>query len=81
MKKTEPGDRAAPPGASPRRKRLPSREGTILTTIALPRALHREASLAALNRNWSLMEVLRVALAEWLAREGSPRKPGGGARG
>ncbi len=52
----------------PKRKRLPSREGTVVTSVALPQALHRRAILAGLDRGWPLTEVLRAALSEWLAK-------------
>ncbi len=56
------------PKPSRTRRRLESREDTIMTSIALPRALHRETTLAALTLNWSFAEVMRTALQEWLDR-------------
>ena len=56
------------PLPSPKRKRLASREGTVITSLALPRPLHREAMVAAVRLNWTFAEVVRVALDEWLAR-------------
>lgn len=60
--------RSAPPLPSPKRKRLGSREGTVTTSMALPRALHQEAMMAAVGLNWTFAEVVRAALDEWLAR-------------
>src|SRR5262249_13357904 len=56
------------PVRSLQRRRLASRvavdAGT--TTLILPRALHERAKIAAVRLNWSLCELARVALAEWL---------------
>jgi len=59
---------ASRPSRSPKRKRLDSREGAVTTSMALPRALHQEAMMAAVRLNWTLAEVVRAALAEWLGR-------------
>jgi hypothetical protein len=56
------------PLPSPKRKRLGSRDGTVITSLALPRPLHREAMVAAVRLNWTFAEVMRAALDEWLAR-------------
>ena len=53
---------------SPKHRRLESREGTLTTSMVLPRTLHREALIAGARLNWPLAEVVRVALAEWLER-------------
>ncbi len=60
--------KASRPSRALKRKRLDSREGTVTTSLALPRALHQEAMIAAVRLNWTLAEVARAALAEWLGR-------------
>ena len=62
-------------GRPPRRKRLATREGTVVTSVALPEVLHRRATLAALDRGWALTELYRTAIAEWLDRHASRRQP------
>jgi hypothetical protein len=54
--------------ASEKRRRLTSREGAIVTSLALPRELHHRAMVTALGLNWTLAEIVREALAEWLQR-------------
>jgi hypothetical protein len=56
---------------SRQRRRLDTREGTITTTVSLPESLHVQLARAALDRRWTLAEVLRVAAREWLARRRS----------
>jgi hypothetical protein len=56
------------PKPSKTRKRLETREGTRITTLALPRDLHRRVSQAGLELNWSFAEVTRAALEAWLAQ-------------
>ena len=58
--------RPQPPQGPPRRRRLASREGTILTSVALPAALHERLMLAALRRRWTAAEIIRAALEVWL---------------
>ena len=53
---------------SSRHRRLASREGTLTTSMVLPRPLHQAAVIAGARLNWPLAEVVRVALAEWLER-------------
>ena len=53
---------------SPKRRRLSTREGAIVTSFALPRALHRRLMLAALQLNWTFAELLREAAEEWLTK-------------
>ena len=59
------------PLPSPKRKRLESREDTVITSMALPKGLHRQARMAALDLNWTFAEVVRAALDEWLVRHKS----------
>jgi hypothetical protein len=68
------------PLPSPKRKRLDSREDAVVTSMALPRVLHRHARLAALNLNWTLAQVVREALDEWLVRHKSELAGGRGGR-
>jgi hypothetical protein len=56
------------PKRSPKRKRLETREDSIMTSVVLPRDLHRQIGQAALDLNWSLAEVMRAAVTEWLIR-------------
>src|SRR5713101_9656456 len=65
---------------SPKRKRLDSREDTVVTSMALPRRLHRQARIAALDLNWTLAEVVREALDEWLGRHRSELAASRGGR-
>ena len=58
---------------SRQRRRLATREGTVTTTVSLPEPLHAQLARAALDRRWTLAEVLRVAASEWLARP-EPRR-------
>lgn len=51
------------------RRRLPVRApDDIVTSAVLPRRLHRRVRVAAVTLNWTLGEVVRVALSEWLDR-------------
>jgi Ribbon-helix-helix protein, copG family len=63
------GGRAA--SASRQRRRLETRSNTITTTVSLPETLHAQLARAALDRRWTLAELLRVAAREWLARRRS----------
>lgn len=57
-----------------KRKRADSREGMRVTTIALPEELHRRLVVEALDRRTVMTELVRQALAEWLARKGRAKK-------
>ncbi len=57
------------------RKRLPSRQGAVVTSIALPEALHRRARIAAAERGVVLTAIFREAVAEWLDRHEGRRRP------
>jgi hypothetical protein len=39
--------------------------------VSLPETLHVQLARAALDRRWTLAELLRVAAREWLARRRS----------
>jgi hypothetical protein len=77
---TRPLHPRSKPLREPQRRRLSSRAGTVTTSLSLPLALHRRAIEAALARNWVLREVVRVALTEWLDRQGPGTRRVSGAR-
>ncbi len=55
-----------------------SREGMVVTTVALQRDLHRRMTIAALDANMATAELIRRAITEHLdrlERKGSGRKP------
>ena len=68
------------PRPSPTRKRLESREDAVITSMAVPKGLHRQARMAALNLNWTLAQIVRAALGEWLVRHRSALTGGRGGR-
>ncbi len=55
---------------APKRQRLKSRQDAdaVVTSMVLPRKLHKDAIDAAYALNWSLAELTRRALEEWLDR-------------
>jgi hypothetical protein len=60
-----------------KRKRLGSRAttDTVVTSMVLPRELHRRATTAAYDLNWSMAELTRRAVEEFLDRhDGELRK-------
>ena len=60
-------------------RRLTSREDTeaVVTSVGLPRDLHKRTAVAALDLNWSMAELFRVAVREWLDRHDVARRSGG----
>jgi Arc/MetJ-type ribon-helix-helix transcriptional regulator len=58
------------------KRRAESREGMVITTVALPPGLHRRLVLAALEENAASAELIREAVDEWLDR----RKRRGGRK-
>lgn len=50
------------------KRRAESREGMIVTTIALSPGLHRSLALAALEEQASINELVREAVQQWLGR-------------
>jgi len=56
------------------RDRMASREGVVVTTVALPRDLHRRLVLAAIDENAAAAECIRRALIEWLDRRDKRRR-------
>jgi predicted transcriptional regulator len=57
-----------------RKRRAQSREGWIITTIALPPELHRRLMLAALDEHATGTELVRDALQEFLDRREQQQK-------
>jgi hypothetical protein len=53
-----------------KRKQADSREGMIVTTIALRRDVHRHLSIVAIEDHTVMTELVRQAVDEWLARRG-----------
>jgi hypothetical protein len=53
-----------------KRKRLISRKTTqtVVTSMVLPRALHERVTMAAYRLNWSMAQLVRDAVEEWLTR-------------
>ncbi len=58
------------------KRRAESREGMVVTTVALPPVLHRRLAMAALEENAASAELIREAVEEWLDR----RKRRGGRK-
>ncbi len=52
----------------PTRRRLTSRTGAKVSTLALPATLHRRLHLAALDRGCAAAQIIREAIEEWLTR-------------
>jgi predicted transcriptional regulator len=50
------------------KRRAESREGMIVTTVALPPDLHKRLVLAALEEHAASAELIRQAIEEWLSR-------------
>ncbi len=56
------------------RKRAESREGMVVTTVALEEELHRRLAIAAVEEKTVMTEVVRQAVREWLDRRGRKRR-------
>jgi hypothetical protein len=67
------------PRRSEKKKRLSISEGqdTVVTSMVLPRGLHRRAMITAYELNWSMAELIRSALEEWLDRHADAGRTGG----
>ncbi len=50
------------------RKRAISREGMVVTTVALDGELHQRLSIAAVEEKTVMTELVRQAVSEWLDR-------------
>ena len=48
------------------KKRAESREGMVVTTVALSKALHRRLVIAGLEEEAAATELMRVAIQEYL---------------
>jgi predicted DNA-binding protein len=48
------------------KRRAESREGMIVTTLALPPELHKRLAVAALEEGAASAELIRDAIREWL---------------
>jgi len=49
-------------------RRAKTRKGMIIRTVALERDLHRQLTVAGLDRHITVNELLRRILRDWLAR-------------
>jgi predicted transcriptional regulator len=56
------------------KKRAESRKGMVITSIALSQELHRRLAMIAIEENAAITELMREAIAEWLARRQSPKR-------
>ena len=54
--------------------RADSREGMVVTTVALERELHRRLAIAAVEDNAAITELVREAIREWLDRRERQRR-------
>jgi Ribbon-helix-helix protein, copG family len=50
------------------KRRATTREGMVVTTIALPPDLHKRLAIAAIEDGAASAELIREAVAEWLDR-------------
>ena len=64
--------------ARSKRRQAKSRDGMIVTTIALSDDVHRRLSIAAIERNTVMTELVRQAVDAWLVR--SEKRPKGRPR-
>lgn len=58
-----------------KRKRADTREGMVVTTVALSEEVHQRLAIAALEGRTVMTELVRQAVAEWLERR-ERKKPG-----
>lgn len=61
-----------------KKKRAASREGMVVTSVALDEELHRRLAVAAVEERAALTELVRQAVREWLERrdrKGGRRAP------
>lgn len=56
------------------KKRAKTREGMVVTSVALDQALHRRLAIAAVEDNAALTELVRQAVKEWLDKRDRQRK-------
>lgn len=50
------------------KKRAETREGMVVTTVALEDELHRRLAIAAVEDRAAITEIVRQAVREWLSR-------------
>jgi hypothetical protein len=62
------------------KRKAQSREDHVLTTVSLPRQLHRRLAFAAIEDGWAIAEIIRTAVADWLDRRERKAKGKGGAK-
>jgi hypothetical protein len=63
-----------------KRQRLSRREeDAVVTSMVLPRDLHKRAVTTAYELNWSMAELVRHAVEAWLDRHARPGRKGGRA--
>ena len=53
-----------------KKRRAASRDGWIVTTVAMDPEMHRQLSMAALKERAALTELVREAVAQWLQAHG-----------
>jgi hypothetical protein len=58
-----------------KKRRAESRDGWIVTTVALEPEMHRRLSLAAVEERAALTELVRDAVGAWLAARSRRRSP------
>lgn len=63
-----------------KRQRAESRENMIVSTMALPEALHTRLAIAGVEDRMAMAEIVRAAVAEWLDRRAKARRKRGGPR-
>ena len=56
------------------KKRAKTRQGMVVTTVALEPDLHRRLALAGLDENATMAELIRQAIREWLDRRDRKRR-------
>lgn len=56
------------------KKRAESREGMVVTSVALEQDLHRRLAIAAVQDNAAITELVRQAVKEWLDKRDRQRK-------
>ncbi len=59
-----------------KKRRARTREGMIVTSMALPEKLHRRLAIAALDRHVAIAELVREAIETYLRRPTKARRGG-----
>ena len=57
------------------RRRAETREGKVVTTVALPEELHQRLAIAAVEDRAAITALMRDAISEWLERRDRKRRP------